>query len=75
MQKLAIVNCGFLEIDGLETLEGLTALIIQSCQQLQMLPDLSNLNKLKRFEVRSCPNLIEIPGRLESLEECEICDC
>ncbi|XP_048129322.1 disease resistance protein L6-like [Rhodamnia argentea] len=56
--------------------ENLRYLRICGIEQLEILPDLSNLNKLRCLHVQSCDNLVEIQGELpKSLEVLEISSC
>ncbi|XP_056167564.1 disease resistance protein RPV1-like [Syzygium oleosum] len=56
--------------------ENLRYLRICGLGQMDLLPDLSNLNKLRRLQIENCGNLVEIQGKLpQSLEELNIYSC
>ncbi|KAL3727501.1 hypothetical protein ACJRO7_032263 [Eucalyptus globulus] len=51
-------------------------LLLRGFRQMQILPDLSNLNELKFLQVENCGNLVEIQGELpQSLEVLRIESC
>ncbi|XP_039156057.1 disease resistance protein RPV1 [Eucalyptus grandis] len=73
---LYISDCAISEIRGLDRLENLRSLLLWELQQVEILPDLSNLNKLEYLDVYLCGNLVEIQGELPpSLERLEIKEC
>ncbi|XP_039154695.1 disease resistance protein RPV1-like [Eucalyptus grandis] len=64
---LYIRGCAISEFRGFDRLENLKDLLLWELQQVEILPDLSNLNKLESVDIRSCYNLVEIQGELPPL--------
>ncbi|XP_048131225.1 protein SUPPRESSOR OF npr1-1, CONSTITUTIVE 1-like [Rhodamnia argentea] len=85
LQKVDIEGCTKLEMKAIlgsarrsqaSLWENLGHLRICGLGQVEILPDPSNFNKLRRLHVEDCGNLIEIQGKLpQSLEELEIDSC
>ncbi|XP_030445605.1 disease resistance protein RPV1-like [Syzygium oleosum] len=76
LSTLEIWHGAISEIPGLGCLENLRDLKFWSLGQVEILPDLSKLNKLRRLRVAWCDNLIEIQGELpKSLEVLKIFSC
>ncbi|KAF8018993.1 hypothetical protein BT93_H3772 [Corymbia citriodora subsp. variegata] len=75
LADLEVVSCGIQGIQGLEGLENLRSLKLVGVPSLEKLPDLTTLNKLMKLELRNCPKLVEIQGRLESLKILHIESC
>ncbi|XP_056168030.1 disease resistance protein RPV1-like [Syzygium oleosum] len=63
------------EIQGMEDLKNLRCLSLVDLPSLEKLPDLTNSKKLEELVLRGCPCVIEIPGRLESLERLQLHRC
>ncbi|XP_056173007.1 disease resistance protein RPV1-like [Syzygium oleosum] len=64
------------KIQGLGCLGNLRELELNWLGRVKILPDLSNLNKLRLLKIRSCDDLFEIQGELpRSLEELRIYSC
>ncbi|KAL3728980.1 hypothetical protein ACJRO7_033555 [Eucalyptus globulus] len=73
--RLEVSYCEqLIEIQGLEYLKNLRALRLIYLRSLVKLPDLSGLKKLKTLFICSCPNLVEVQGQLELLEELDLND-
>ncbi|XP_056175896.1 disease resistance protein L6-like [Syzygium oleosum] len=64
LSSLGILGAAIAEIRGLGCLDGLRDMDLKSLGQVKILPDLSNLNKLRRLDVCYCFNLVEIQGEL-----------
>ncbi|XP_048129343.1 disease resistance protein RUN1-like [Rhodamnia argentea] len=64
LSSLYISFAAIEEIQGLGCLENLRDLELRSLGQVKILPDLSNLNKLRSLLVYNCGNLVEIQGQL-----------
>ncbi|KAL3727493.1 hypothetical protein ACJRO7_032255 [Eucalyptus globulus] len=64
LSSLDICCSAIAKIEGLGCLENLRELRLEDLGQLAMLPNLSELNKLRRFEVILCHSLVEIQGEL-----------
>ncbi|KAK3417830.1 hypothetical protein EUGRSUZ_H03812 [Eucalyptus grandis] len=76
LSDLDIVNSAISEIQGLDRLENLQTLELRKLQWVEILPDLSNLNKLGHFTLQDCGNLVEIQGDFPpSLESFSISEC
>ncbi|CAN1804887.1 Disease resistance protein L6 [Linum perenne] len=61
-------------LDGLDKLLSLTYFTMDGCA-IENLPDLASLKNLQALNIWQCPNLIEIQGLGESLQELGIGDC
>lgn len=75
LADLEVVSCEIQGIQGLEGLENLRSLKLDGVPSLEKLPDLTTLNKLMKLELRNCPKLVELHGRLESLKILRIESC
>ncbi|XP_056158587.1 disease resistance protein RPV1-like [Syzygium oleosum] len=76
LSDLQIIHGAISEIRGLDCLQNLQELELRALQQVEILPDLSNFNKLRSLQVGDCDSLLEIQGQLpQSLEELEIFSC
>ncbi|KAK3419275.1 hypothetical protein EUGRSUZ_J01301 [Eucalyptus grandis] len=76
IQIYRIASCWKVEeIQGLEAWENLEWLLIYNLLLLQKLPDLTNTKNLYAFSLEHCPRVVEIPGRLESLQILNISGC
>ncbi|CAN1305359.1 Disease resistance protein L6 [Linum perenne] len=61
-------------LDGLDKLLSLTYFTMDGCA-IENLPDLASLKNLQALNIWQCPNLTEIQGLGESLQELGIGDC
>ncbi|TXG70361.1 hypothetical protein EZV62_005296 [Acer yangbiense] len=72
-------NQKFLPRNGIERLDSLRLLSINSCNNLEYLvEDIGNLKALRTLFIVTCPNLVSLPSsikRLSSLEELYLEDC
>ncbi|XP_056172795.1 disease resistance protein RPV1-like isoform X2 [Syzygium oleosum] len=76
LSSLHISGAAIAEIRGLGCLENLRDMTLQSLGQVKILPDLSNLNKLRSLWVYRCFNLVEIQGELPRfLDRLDISSC
>lgn len=75
LADLEVTCCEITEIQGLEGLEKLRSLKFFRVTSLEKLPDLTTLNNLTKLKLYNCPKLVEIQGRLESLEMLHIEFC
>ncbi|XP_048133853.1 disease resistance protein L6-like [Rhodamnia argentea] len=76
LSSIFIEGAAIEEIQALGCLENLRDVQLLSLEQVKILPDLSNLNKLRSLDVSRFPNLVEIQGELpESLEALDINSC
>ncbi|XP_056159975.1 disease resistance protein RPV1-like isoform X2 [Syzygium oleosum] len=64
LSSLHISGAAIAEIRGLGCLKDLRNMKLWSLGQVKILPDLSNLNKLRNLDVWGCFNLVEIQGEL-----------
>ncbi|KAK3417813.1 hypothetical protein EUGRSUZ_H03785 [Eucalyptus grandis] len=85
LQTIKVRNCTKLIVEAIfsfarrsqaDLLENLRYLDIGDLEQVEILPDLSSLSKLRNLEVDSCRNLAEIQGELPlSLKRLKIFAC
>ncbi|KAI4383490.1 hypothetical protein MLD38_009323 [Melastoma candidum] len=67
-----------IQLNGLGALNNLSRLIIEGCESLERVQDLSGLGKLKHLGFYECPKLVEIGGLaqlLGSLRHLDIWRC
>ncbi|XP_039156065.1 disease resistance protein RPV1-like [Eucalyptus grandis] len=76
LSSLHISRATITKIQDLGCLENLRDLQLMSLGQVEILPDLSNLNKLQRLQVGFCNHLVEIQGELpRCLDRLHISSC
>ncbi|XP_039169674.1 disease resistance protein RPV1-like [Eucalyptus grandis] len=76
LSMLKIWRSTISEIQGLNCLDNLQDLLLSDLGQVEILPDLSTLIKLRRLHIEFCGNLVEIQGKLpQSLEKLWIYSC
>ncbi|KAK2632549.1 hypothetical protein EUGRSUZ_L01409 [Eucalyptus grandis] len=76
LSELKVCGCEqLIEIQGLEPLKNLQTLDLEYLPSLVKLPDLTSLKKLWRLRITVCPKLVEVRGKLESLEFLGLIGC